>query len=190
MWSSTTSTPRPCNACAGSCNLGTGGIGMVSASDTLKRTVHHFESPFHVFQDALPPAQRIPLFQIEGGDEPANVAPWRERFARWFSTHRPSAILATFSEVIPGCASSASGCRRTSAWRRSRARSNPAGPGSTSRNAMVGARAIELLISIFQAGERGVPDTPLRLLVEGKWFDGETARAVGEPQPELLVALE
>jgi len=66
----------------------------------------------------------------------------------------------------------------------------PGWAGIDQQERMVGARAIELLISIFQAGERGVPDTPLRLLVEGKWFDGDTVRAVGEPQPELLVALE
>jgi LacI family transcriptional regulator len=54
---------------------------------------------------------------------------------------------------------------------------------------MIGARAVELLISIFQAGERGVPETPIRLLVEGKWVPGETVSAVGEPAPELLAAL-
>jgi LacI family transcriptional regulator len=118
------------------------------------------------------------------------VAPWRERFAQWYGAYRPTAILATFSEVIPWLRElgqrvpddvSVATLSRTqqTGW-----------AGIDQQERMVGARAIELLISIFQAGERGVPDTPLRLLVEGKWFDGETVRAVGEPQPELLVALE
>jgi LacI family transcriptional regulator len=170
--------------------LGHRRIGMVSASDTLKRTVHHFESPFHVFQDALPSAQRIPLFQIEGREEPANVAPWRERFAQWFGLHRPSAILATFSEVIPWLRELGQRVPEDVSVATLSRTQQPGWAGIDQQEHMVGARAIELLISIFQAGERGVPDTPLRLLVEGKWIDGETVRAVGEPQPELLVALE
>ena len=48
---------------------------------------------------------------------------------------------------------------------------------------------MELLISLFQTGERGVPATPLRLLVEGRWIDAGTAKKIGPPLADLLARL-
>ncbi len=66
----------------------------------------------------------------------------------------------------------------------------PGWAGIDQQERIIGARAIELLISIFQAGERGVPETPLRLMVEGKWREGPTVQKVGDPAQQLLRALE
>jgi LacI family transcriptional regulator len=48
---------------------------------------------------------------------------------------------------------------------------------------------VELLISLFQSGERGIPVTPLRLLVEGRWIDAGTVKKIGPPVTELLKRL-
>jgi LacI family transcriptional regulator, repressor for deo operon, udp, cdd, tsx, nupC, and nupG len=48
---------------------------------------------------------------------------------------------------------------------------------------------VELLGSLFHSGERGAPATPLRLLVEGRWIEGETTRHLGPPASELLTRL-
>ncbi|MBI5382597.1 MAG: LacI family DNA-binding transcriptional regulator [Opitutae bacterium] len=170
--------------------LGHRRIGMASASDTLKRTVHHFESPFHVFQNALLTTQRVPLFLIEGRDEPANKAQWQERFGKWFRTHRPEAIITTFSETIPWLNELGLKVPDDVSVATLSRMQQPGWAGIDQQERIIGARAVELLISIFQAGERGVPDTPLRMLVEGKWYDGVTVRSVGAPVSELLGALE
>jgi len=132
----------------------------------------------------------MPLFTIEGQSESATIDPWRERFLKWREKHQPTAIICTFSEALPWLTEA--GLRvpedisiTTLSWMQ-----QPGWAGIDQQERIIGARAIELLISIFQAGERGVPDTPLRLLVEGKWKDGPTVRTVGEPAKELLAALE
>ncbi len=170
--------------------LGHRRIGMVTASDTIRRTVHHFEAPFHVFQHALPAAQRVPLFLVEGSENPAHIDLWRERFREWFKTQKPTAIIATFASFLPWLAEMGLQVGRDVSVATLSHTQQPDWAGIDQQERMIGARAIELLISIFQAGERGVPETPIRLLVEGKWVPGATVGAVGQPAPELLAALE
>lgn len=40
-----------------------------------------------------------------------------------------------------------------------------------------GAAAADLLVSLIHRGERGVPETPQTVLVEGRWMEGKTLRA-------------
>ena len=171
------------------CRLGHHRIGMVSASDTLSRVEHNFETPYYLLKDAQAKNRPIPLFTIEGLDEAGNVQPWRERFLAWFRRHRPTAIVSTISEVktwleeagytIPADVSIATLSRIF----------DPQWTGLDQQEKEIGARAVELLISLFQTGERGVPTTPLRLLVEGRWADGGTVKKIGPPNTELLVRL-
>lgn len=171
------------------CRLGHHRIGMVSASDTLSRVEHNFETPNYLLKDAQAKSGRIPLFTIEGVDEAGNVQPWRARFLTWFRCHRPTAIVSTISEVktwleaagysIPADVSIATLSRVF----------DPQWTGIDQQEKEIGARAVELLISLFQTGERGVPATPLRLLVEGRWADGGTVKKIGPANTELLVRL-
>ena len=43
-------------------------------------------------------------------------------------------------------------------------------------SALIGAVATDLIVAMIQRGERGVPDKPQRILVEGDWVDGSTLR--------------
>lgn len=165
-------------------------IGMVTASDTIRRTVHHFEAPFLVFQNALPAKQRVPLFLVEGAEEPGDLARWSKHFAKWYATERPTAIIATFTGVVPWIEQLGLKVGKDISLATLSRTQQPRWAGIDQQERMIGARAVELLISIFQAGERGVPETPIRLLVEGKWVPGETVSTVGKPATELLAALE
>ena len=170
--------------------LGHRRIGMVTVSDTLKRTRHAFESPYLIFQNSLPASRRIPLFTIDGLSEHNNIDRSRAQFLQWRADHQPSAIICTFTEALGWLrdAGLKVPCEVSIATLSSM--QQPGWSGIDQQERMVGARATELLISIFQAGERGVPETPLRLLVEGKWHDDATTSSVGAPAQELLVALD
>jgi DNA-binding LacI/PurR family transcriptional regulator len=169
--------------------LGHTRIGMVAATETLRRANHSFESPYHFFQSVQDEAKRVPLFAIPGRDEPRNVAGARTAFLAWHKRHRPTAIVSHVSEVrdwleatgheVPADVSLATLSRAFDAdW-----------SGIDQQEAEIGRRALELLVSLFQSGERGAPATPLRLLVEGRWIEGETTRRIGPPAEELLARL-
>ncbi|MET0263762.1 MAG: LacI family DNA-binding transcriptional regulator [Rariglobus sp.] len=171
------------------CRNGHSRIGMVSASETLRRAEHNFETPYCLFKDAQPDELKIPLFTIEGRDEPANVNAWRERFIAWVKKYRPTAIVSTVSEVktwlegagyeIPDDISIVTLSRVF----------DPEWSGIDQQEKEIGARAVELLISLFQSGERGVPATPLRMLVEGRWIEADTVKKIGPPVESLLKRL-
>lgn len=169
--------------------LGHRRIGMVAATETLRRANHSFESPYHFFQSVQDEAHRIPLFAIPGRDEPRNLAGAREPFLAWFKRHKPTAIVGHVSEVrawleavgrkVPDDVSLATLSRVF----------DPEWSGIDQQESEIGRRALELLVSLFQSGERGAPATPLRLLVEGRWIEGSTTKRIGPPAEDLLSRL-
>jgi LacI family transcriptional regulator len=169
--------------------LGHRRIGMATVSDTLKRTRHHFESPYLIFQSSLPASKRVPLFTIEGTSERPLMESSRDRFLKWRATHKPTAIITTFSQALPWLTEAGLRVPEEVSLVTLSHMQQPGWAGIDQQERMVGARAVEFLISIFQAGERGVPETPLRLLVEGKWHDGPTVHPIGDPAGEVLAAL-
>jgi len=170
--------------------LGHRRIGMATASDTLKRTRHHFESPYLIFQNAMPVARRVPLFTIEGLSEAHNIERWRQRFLQWYDAHRPTAIIGTFTEALTWLKDAGIKVPEDVSLATLACMQQPGWAGVDQQEKLIGARAIELLISIFQAGERGVPETALRMLVEGKWQEGPTVRAIGEPANDVLGSIK
>lgn len=170
--------------------LGHRRIGMATISDTLKRTRHHFESPYLIFQNAIPPAKRVPLFTIDNEGERASHEPWRERFLQWRATHQPTAIICTFSQPLTWLREAGMRVPEDVSLATLSCMQQPGWSGIDQQEHIIGARAVELLISIFQAGERGVPDTALRLLVEGRWHEGSTTASIGDPAQEVLAAIE
>ncbi len=166
--------------------LGHRRIGMVSATETLRRANHSFESPYHFFQSVQSEAQRVPLFSIPGRDEPRNIAAARDDFIAWFKRHKPTAIISHVSEIrtwleaagkaVPDDVSLATLSRVfDQTW-----------SGIDQQEEQIGMRAVELLVSLFQNGERGSPAMPLRMLIEGRWCEGDTTRRLGPPVTELL----
>ncbi len=171
------------------CHLGHSRIGMVSASETLRRAEHNFETPYCLFKDTQPESRKIPLFTIEGRDEPAVVNPWRERFLAWIERHRPTAIISTVSEVKTWLKGAGYDIPNDIGIVTLSRVFDPDWSGIDQQEKEIGARAVELLISLFQSGERGVPATPLRLLVEGRWIETGTVKKLGPPATELLKRL-
>lgn len=169
--------------------LGHRRIGMVAATETLRRANHSFESPYHFFQSVQDEAHRVPLFAIQGRDEPRNIARAREGFLAWFKRHKPTAIVSHVGEIrgwleaagatAPGDVSLATLSRVfEKQW-----------SGIDQQEVEIGRRAVELLVSLFHSGERGTPATPIRLLIEGRWIEGDTTRRLGPPAADLLERL-
>ncbi|AHF91398.1 transcriptional regulator [Opitutaceae bacterium TAV1] len=171
------------------CKLGHERIGMVSALETLRRCEHNFESPYYFYQSLQPETAVVPMFTIPGLNEPANINKAREGFLAWFRRYRPTAIIAHVSEVRGWL--DAAGVRvpeDVSLATLSRSQ-DPDWSGIDQQEKLIGARTVELLISLFQSGERGAPATPMRMLVEGRWIEHETTRRIGPPAAELIERL-
>jgi LacI family transcriptional regulator len=48
--------------------------------------------------------------------------------------------------------------------------------GMKKNSYLIGVMAIDLLIDMLHRNERGLPETPYRMMVEGRWWEGTTLR--------------
>lgn len=144
-------------------------IGLALPGDLSVRVGDHYLSAYLVEQQALPVARRLkPLLEMP---------PSREGFARWLKTERPDAIItsnylfpAYLEELgvrVPDDLGLAVVFKRV----------KPDNFAGIDQNVdRTGAAAMDVLVSMIQRNESGVPRHPLQTLVEGRWVEGETVR--------------
>ena len=46
--------------------------------------------------------------------------------------------------------------------------------GIDQNDELIGRTAVDFVVGMIHRNERGIPQAPLRILVEGKWVDGKT----------------
>lgn len=95
-------------------------------------------------------------------------------FQKWFSRHKPDAILTTMARSlafmrqtklsIPGDVAAAG----TSTY------DIPLSAGINQNSLEIGRAAVETLVSLINNNDRGRPAAPRRILVEGFWQDGDS----------------
>lgn len=140
---------------------------MLRASD--ERVDHNWLAGYLVMQQALAPADRLQPLLLERWDE--------KQFVAWLRREKPDAVLSKCAEVLPAL--------RRMGFRLpqdlgvaflTRVKSSREMAGIDERPLEVGAAAIDYLVGLQRQNERGVPNRPRRLLIEGEWVDGRTVR--------------
>jgi DNA-binding LacI/PurR family transcriptional regulator len=133
--------------------------------------VHHSFSAAVAWQNTFGGTEFVqPL--IYSGDQPADLTGWFER-------ERPDVIVPAGIEDegtlpkrlglrVPGAVGFASTSVDTSQVARF--------AGIQERPGEIGARAIELLASMVQRGEKGIPEAPTVTMVEGLWVEGASIK--------------
>jgi hypothetical protein len=54
--------------------------------------------------------------------------------------------------------------------------------GIYQNNPMIGRTAVDILVGMMHRNERGVPEIPMRILIEGSWVDGKSVRRLAPSQ--------
>lgn len=136
-----------------------------------------FSASMWTAQKALPARRRLPgFYHVEAArTEPAAFHAWREQ-------HRPDVILTLYSCVrdwleqsglsIPADIGLIQLERRTS---------HPEWAGLDQHNNQTGEAAVDMLISMLNHQEFGIPRHPRATLIGPTWVDGETTAAVAAP---------
>jgi LacI family transcriptional regulator len=145
------------------------GLVMLRASD--ERVDHNWLAGYLVAQQALAARDRLPPLFLEAWDEAA--------FAAWLHEHRPDALVSKCAEALPALRRLGRRLPRDlGAAFLTRVKASRDLSGVNESPLEVGAAAVDYLAGMLHRNERGVPDHPRRLLIEGKWFDGRTVRAL------------
>lgn len=149
--------------------LGYHRVGLALRASIDERVEHHYTGGFLVDQQRLGSAHRVPMHVVPDRD-------WTEKnFAKWFTKYRPEVVVSHHEEVLE--------------WLTRMKRRVPQETGFIHLNLPdtsgrlagvyqngpeVGAAAADFLVAMLQRNERGIPELPHTILVEGTWIDGKT----------------
>lgn len=130
---------------------------------------YSWSSRFLLYQHRLKPRERLPFI-------PNNKESFfdREVFLDWIAKHRPDTVLVAGDEQYHWL--------REAGWRIPEdirlinlVQRNEAGlAGIDPRTAEVGRGAIDLLASVLQSNQLGIPDFPRLVSIKGLWTDGHS----------------
>lgn len=142
---------------------------LVITEDENERTMHCWVAAYHFEAYQLPARKRIPVWIV-----PRNGR--RSGFKAWFQHYKPDVILGcnqlvTFLEDcgigVPDDVAFA-----TLFWMPHL----PQFGGIDIRDEAIGGRAVEIVLDQLRKNERGIPEDPETVLIEGKWREGPSVR--------------
>ncbi len=152
--------------------LGYERIGFFASDDFDLRTDSNFSAGFHIASLNAPVSRRIPPLLVRNVDPQSKN---RERIRSWVTRWEVDAVVCVsgmqpgFLEAgykIPGDFAVA-----LLGWQDV----YPDFAGMDEQGFLIGAAAVDCVVGMIHRGERGVPEVPYRLLIEGKWRDGASA---------------
>jgi LacI family transcriptional regulator len=149
---------------------------LALAEDSDQRTMHHWSAAFLAAQQAWAPARRLPIL----------IAPkiTADVFLPWFARHHPDVVVTQSppSPIIRGWLQDA-GVAVPQACGLADLDIDPETDldcsGIRQNYEQVAAAAVDLVVSQIQRNERGLPDHPMVVMIEGQWVDGATTARRG-----------
>ncbi len=132
-----------------------------------------FSAGFWSGQQALRTEDRLPGFYAV---EAARAEP--ARFQAWFREHRPDAILTLHTVAREWLSAiGVQAPRDVGLIQLERRRGCEDWAGMEQHNDLTGEAAVDMLVSLLNNNETGVPAFPRATFIGGSWADGATARA-------------
>jgi hypothetical protein len=140
-------------------------IGMVLTPSINERVEGKWLGAYLAEQALWPEADRLPPLLVASSASAA--------FYRWLARHKPDAILIAEPDVEEWLGRR-TGRERTgpaplTAWLRTLEGMRPGAPAIDTRPEKMGAAAVELVVGQIHRNERGSPESPNTLLLEGVW---------------------
>ena len=144
-------------------------LGLVNLRDHDERVDHNWLAAYLVEQNQLEASDRLPPLILHQWDEAG--------FAEWQKEYQPDAIVTRLAVVLRSVARLGLEVPRdigVAFHSLDEARNDLSGMKKNSY--LIGVMAIDLLIDMLHRNERGLPETPYRMMVEGRWWEGTTLR--------------
>lgn len=150
--------------------LGYRRIGLALPGDLNVRVGEHYLAAYLVEQRELPAARRLEPY--------LEMPPTKTGFAAWLARARPDALITSnyiFPEYLNDLGVKVPDRLAVAVVFKRVVGDNYA--GIDQKVSRTGEVAMDILVSMIQRNECGVPEDPLQILVEGHWVQGATAPA-------------
>lgn len=147
-------------------------IGLWVTNDADRRVMHNWRAGYLVEQTLNSPAKSLPILFTE------DAATSFPAFQKWFLRYRPDAIITLEEQTLSwleqmGVAVPETGVAHLDLSPEMIGRI--AGADQNSR--FVAAAAIDVIVGQHHRNERGIPQQPKYVLIEGRWVDGPTVKS-------------
>jgi DNA-binding LacI/PurR family transcriptional regulator len=151
-------------------------IGFVISRSLNERTDGAFLGGFLSEQALLPEAEQVPIMIWDAHSS----AKEEKRFRSWQREHRPDALITgpdDFQQITEECRKLHIRIPDDLSLASLTVGPPSLGLAGMDQNAFeIGRVAVETLVGMLYRNQLGVPEIPLRVLVEGAWRDGPTVR--------------
>ena len=161
-------------------SLGYRRIGCVLEHPFDERTDHNFSGGYLSELRRFPKSQQIPFLPISGWTAPKAFA----QFEAWHKRYRPEAIITVpgvvqhwMKELGHEVGTDYALAGLTAVDKR------PEFAGIYQNGPMIGRTAVDILVGMIHRNERGVPEFPMRILIEGSWVDGKSVHRLIPAEP-------
>ncbi len=153
--------------------------GLVLSGEVDRVTDGRFSCAMWLAQQALPAAQQVPALTFTSAD--LNLP---DLFGRWYQQHQPDVVLTLHPEVRLWAAKLALAVPRDLGLvHLERNRYTLDWAGMDQHNDVAGEAAVDMLTSMLQSREIGVPAYPRATLIGATWVSGESVRAKAPARP-------
>ncbi|MFV0416640.1 MAG: LacI family DNA-binding transcriptional regulator [Chthoniobacterales bacterium] len=151
-------------------SLGYERIGFATIPGNELRTNQNFSSGY-LAQERSDKQAGPPLFIFDDTGKSGRKK-FISLFSKWIDRHRPDAILA-LDDDVPGAMKTLGISSKTCGLALLHVTPKTKGMAGISQNDfMIGSSAVDYLVGMIHRNERGLPDIPLQILVDGTWVDG------------------
>ena len=152
--------------------------GLALSQSLDDRVLHQWLGGFMVPAQNSSPNHRVPLFVVP--DDKWN----RQRFLAWLHRQQPDVVIGHQEELLEWMRQAGIKVPQQMGFVHLDCPA-PDGPisGIYQNGTEIGIAAADALVAMLQRNERGVPQYPRTLLIEGSWVKGTTARpSISLPQ--------
>ncbi len=141
-------------------------VGFAIPHHVERATNNNWASRFLYYQHGLRPRDRVPLLLS------ANDAEHRTNVLPWFSKHRPEVILIAGEGVRNNLKEGGVRIPEDVRLINLVQRGEPGLAGIDPHTGELGHASIDLLVSLLQTNQRGLPDFPRGIAIKGHWTPG------------------
>lgn len=161
-------------ACARACALGYRRPALVIDRHIDDLVDGRFSAGMSVAQQRLPVRARVPgFYRVNEARRDRTV------FKAWFDRHRPDVILTLYNVVRSWLTDAdVHAPADVGLIQLERRRGNTEWAGMDQHNDLTGEAAVDLLVSLLNNNQAGVPAFPVATLVSGSWVEGATLRQI------------
>lgn len=144
-------------------------IGLVTGELSAKSGVR-FAAGYFFGSMKLPRTRQLPTLTLPQ----RNIAEDQKQLLAWIKRHQPDAILTDVADAAEMLKRAGHRVPQDVALAALSVLDGNADAGIDQNSAEIGRAAVQLLITLINHNERGIPNVCRELLVEGRWVDGQS----------------